>query len=62
MISQLFAVDCKVESKIHEIGLRLEQEGYTTALAEISALILNQAYIYFYYDLINSLTLYYITK
>ena len=47
---------------MHEIGLRLEQEGYTTALAEISTLILNQAYIYFYYDLINSLTLYYITK
>ena len=47
MISQLFAVDCKVESKMHELGLPLEQEGYTTttdqctALAEISTLILN---------------------
>lgn len=43
---------------MHEIGLPLEQEGYTTttdqctALAEISTLILNQAYI-FYYDLIK---------
>ena len=30
MISQLFAVDCKVESKMHKIGLPLEQEDYTT--------------------------------
>ena len=37
---------------MHEIGLRLEQEGYTTALAEISTLILNWAYI-FYHDLMK---------